>query len=110
MGMQVSRCVHIEGSKEEPIWMGTRRCGGGDSSQNHGSSEELRSAEFLGKGLLCIDGESRRGTRYAITSQSKRKWMNGSNNRRCLTREMAASWPDRIEPFTIQPSGFAGGT
>src|SRR6266576_104212 len=72
------RVVFISKYRKKSLYGWVRKDGGGgDSSQNHGSSEELRSAEFLGQGVLCIDGESRLGTRYAITSQSKRKWING---------------------------------
>jgi hypothetical protein len=60
-------CAHVVIDPAEVFGI----CGGGvyqgeerdsDRASVHGSSEELCGAEFLGEGLLCIDGRSRRGT------------------------------------------------
>ena len=66
------RVVFISKYRKKSLYGWVRKDGGGgDSSQNHGSSEELRSAEFLGQGVLCIDGDRDNKIRNYITEQEK---------------------------------------
>jgi hypothetical protein len=81
-----------------------------DSTEFHGSSEELCRAELLGEGILRVNGGAGRSADPRVHPRARERRPETRSTEHVQVRDASVSWPDRFERFTNQASGSAGGT